>query len=241
MKLGIAQRDESSAMTSVSALIREEREREEAARIEAAQWLEQQRQLEIARIAEQRRSEAATAERLQAAQRQDEEEQHRIALRRLADRREWMEQLSAPYKASLAVFSERMNAAHAELRGMAATRGVLRNAIAALGIIAVLLAVLTYGMYNAGRNTASAAAVHVRQLEGDLTAAGARNHQLQQELAAAQAAPAVAPSPTLPAPLNTKNKGADPRGVSRGAAPARAAATAAPCNCTPGDPVCSCL
>lgn len=252
----MAERQETSVMVSIQEILRDAQHREEQEKIEAER---RAREEEQRRAEEQRRRQEEEQERLRAQeaerQRRAFEEQKRQAelqaLQEAALQRAKMEAESQARLAELTARQAHEQQLHALSQDKSKKR--LQLFLAGLGILLFALAVGGGALIKQAVDKANAAEAYARQLESDKKQAEDQESKLKQELASAKSPEEVE---AINAQLRktqedlakiqaAQQTGGAPVRHTAVAGPAQGARPAgkpgAPCNCTPGDPLCSCL
>jgi len=256
----MAERQETSVMVSIQEILRDAQSREEQDKIEAEQ---RARQEEQRRLDEIRRKQEEEAARLKA---EDEDRQRRAfeEKRRHAEIEAMQEaavqraRAEAEAQARLAEMTSRQDHER-QLHAMTHDQGKKRLKFLLVGLgVALFAAAIGGGIVIKNQmDKATAAQASANELRAQIDEAEAKRQALASQLAAAQAA--GEDTDRLRAEIaqanadlnNLKSKSGDrprPPGVGGGPAAAPAAkpagapgAPSKPCNCTPGDPLCSCL
>lgn len=252
----MAERQETSVMVSIQEILRDAQHREEQEKVEAER---RAREEEQRRADEQRRRQEEEQERLRAQeaerQRRTFEEQKRQAelqaLQEAALQRAKMEAESQARLAELTARQAHEQQLHALSQDKSKKR--LQFFLVGLGVLLFALAIGGGVMIKQAVDKANAAEAYARQLESDkkqaedqefklkeqlasakspeeVEAINAQLRKTQEDLAKIQAAQQTGGGPVRHPPVAGPAQGPRPAGKA-----------GAPCNCTPGDPLCSCL
>jgi len=253
----MAERQETSVMVSIQEILRDAQHREEQEKIETQQ---RAREDEQKRLEELRRKQEAEQERLRAEesdrQRRAFEEQKRQAeiqaLQEAAIQRAKMEAEAQARLAEMASRQEHERQLHALTHDRSKRR--LQLFLAGLGVLVFALAIGGGYVIKQSNDKANAAEAHARALEAEKQDVEAQQRRLQFELESTKDPGKIA---ELQARLTeqtqkletistqiTQTKKPGPAAAGGGGGGAGNKATGGnkpPCNCTPGDPLCSCL
>jgi colicin import membrane protein len=252
----MAERQETSVMVSIQEILRDAQHREEQEKIDSERRAQEEEQR---RVAEQRRRQEQEQERLQAEeadrQRRAFEEQKRQAelqaLQEAAVQRAKMEAESQARLAELTVRQAHEQQLHALSQDKSKKR--LQFFLVSLGALLFFLAVGGGILIKQAVDKANSAEAYARQLESDKKQAEDHETKLKEQLSSARSPEEVE---AINAQLRkTQDDLAQIRAAQQqgGGAPARRATAGpaqgqraapkpgVPCNCTPGDPLCSCL
>ena len=251
----MAERQETSVMVSIQEILRDAQNREEQEKLEAEERArqEEQRRLDEARRRqeeEQARIRADEAER----QRRSFEEQKRQAERQgLQEAAIQKARSEAESQARLAEMTSRQEHER-HLHALSHDQGKKRLRFLLAGVAVLLLVVAGVGgvMLKNTLDKANAAEVRNRELQAEKdeieertkklqfelenTKDPQRIAELQQALDAAKSAAARIDTPGTPKPPVVHQGGGGGGGGAQ-----KPSTTKPPCNCTPGDPLCSCL
>jgi colicin import membrane protein len=253
----MAERQETSVMVSIQEILRDAQNREEQEKVEAER---RAREEEQRRLDEVRRQQEAQEARLRAEeeerQRRAFEEQKRqaeiAALQEAAVQRARME---AESQARLAEIASRQDHER-QLKALGQDEHKKRLTLIASGL-GVLFFVAAIGggiLIKNAMNEADSAKQQITALQSQIDDANAKQARLSAELAntkdpekIAQLQAQLAEQQSKVQALNSQMGQARPRAASGGGAPAAkptgggGGGPSKPCNCTPGDPLCSCL
>jgi colicin import membrane protein len=252
----MAERQETSVMVSIQEILRDAQHREEQEKIDAER---RAREEEQRRADEQRRRQEEEQERLRAQeaerQRKAFEEQKRQAelqaLQEAALQRAKMEAESQARLAELTARQAHEQQLHALSQDKSKKR--LQLFLVGLGILLFALAIGGGVMIKQASDRAAASEAYARQLESDKKQAEDQESKLKAQLVTAKSQEEVdAISAQLKktqddlAKIQDAQKNGAPTVrhpvTGGGGAQAKPAARpGVPCNCTPGDPLCSCL
>jgi colicin import membrane protein len=253
----MAERQETSVMASIQDILRDAQDREEQEKVEAERRAHEEEQR---RVAEMRRRQDEEEARMRAEeddrQRRAFEEQRRqaeiLAMQEATVQRARSEAEAQARLAEMASRQDHERQIHALSQDKHKKR--LTMILVGLGIFVVVGGVLGGVMIKKSSDEAQAAKAQAAQLQGQIDDSKAKEarlaaqlanakdpaeyQQLQAQLDAEKAREAQlqsqAANPTKKAPTGGGGGGAGP-----GAKPPHASGK--PCNCTPGDPLCSCL
>ena len=253
----MAERQETSVMVSIQEILRDAQHREEQDKLEAERRVreEEERRLEDVRqrqAAEQARLRAEEEDRQRRAFEEQKRQAEISALQEAAVTRARTEAEAQARLAEMTARQEHERRLHAQSHDGSKKR--LQFLLYGLGAVLILLAVVGGVLIKNYNDKATAAEARVHELEVAMDAAEAQakalktqldnatspeeRASLEKQLAEAQKAaeaareklgnePTKRPSGPAYVPPATGNKPAKPAGT--------------PCNCTPGDPLCSCL
>lgn len=252
----MAERQETSVMVSIQEILRDAQHREEQEKVDAER---RAREEEQRRADEQRRRQEEEQERLRAQeadrQRKAFEEQKRQAelqaLQEAALQRAKMEAESQARLAELTARQAHEQQLHALSQDKSKKR--LQLFLVGLGILVFALAVGGGVMIKNASDKAAAAEAYARQLESDKKQAEDQESKLKEQLSTAKSQEEV---DAINAKLKQTQEdlakiqaaqqsgGATVRRVAGGGGGGQGKPPpkpGVPCNCTPGDPLCSCL
>jgi colicin import membrane protein len=246
-------------MVSIQEILRDAQNREEQEKLEAEERArqEEQRRIEDARRRQEEEQARLRAEEQERQRRAFEEQKRQAELQALQEAAIQKARAEAESQARLAEMTARQEHER-HLHALSQDQGKKRLRMMLAGAAALLVVVAVGGgvMINNYVNKANAAEARNRELQAEKDAVEAETHKLKfdldntkdpekiaeltQQLQAAQAKAAQLASETpsgggkpVVRPAGPANNGGQKAGGGGG--------NSRPCNCTPGDPLCSCL
>ena len=256
----MAERQETSVMVSIQEILRDAQSREEQEKVEAERRAREAEQLRLEEIRRRQEEEAARvrADEDERQRRAFEEQRRQAELAALQEATIHRARAEAEAQARLAEISSRQEHER-KLHALSQDKHKKR-----VQVIAIALGVVFFvGAIGAGvvikrtMDKADAAEVRARQLEADKQDVEQQQARLRDELASAKDPEKIAALESALAASKSKLDsiaaaaaeakkgnpvvGAMPQGQARPKPAGGGAAPGKPCNCTPGDPLCSCL
>jgi colicin import membrane protein len=254
----MAERQETSVMVSIQEILRDAQNREEQEKLEAEQRArqEEQRRLDEARRRQEEEQARIRAEEAERQRRAFEEQKRQAEIQALQEAAIQKARTEAESQARLAEMTARQEHER-HLHALNQDQGKKRLRLM-LGGAAALLLVVAVGGGVAVKNSvdkANAAEAHARELQTKIDDTETEMRRVRSDLENAKDPEKIA---ELTSQLNAMKKERDrleaegaaqpgPKPVTHtvagggGGAQKPTSGTKAPCNCTPGDPLCSCL
>jgi colicin import membrane protein len=249
----MAERQETSVMVSIQEILRDAQSREEQEKVEAERRVreEEQRRLDEIRLRQQQEQDRLRAEEEDRRRRAFEEQKRQAELSALQEAAIARARMEAEAQARLAEMSSRQEHER-QLHALSQDKSKrqLQIFLAGLGVLLFALAIGGGVMIKGAIDKANAAEARTHELEAKQEQAESEKRRLMAEMEAAKDDPAKAAA--LRDALAAAQRRIDEiRKEQTGARKTTAVAptppkstqgqSAKPCNCTPGDPLCSCL
>jgi colicin import membrane protein len=250
----MAERQETSVMVSIQEILRDAQSREEQEKVEAEQRAraEEQRRLDEVRRRQEQEEARLRAEEADRQRRAFEEQKRQAELQGLQEAAIQKARAEAESQARLAEMTARQEHER-QLHALSQDEGKKRLRTMVIGIGALLFAVAVGGgvLVKNTMDRAAAAEQHNRQLQADIDKAAEEQRQLNFQLQNTKDPAKIAELEAQVAALKDRQSNLAQQQANPGAAVQHPIAHPPPgpkppgpkpaCNCTPGDPLCSCL
>ena len=249
----MAERQETSVMVSIQEILRDAQSREEQEKVEAERRVreEEQRRLDEIRLRQQQEEDRLRAEEEGRQRRAFEEQRRQAELQALQEAAIARARMEAEGQARLAEMSSRQeHERQLHVLSQDKSKRTLQLFLAGLGVLLFALAIGGGVMIKGAIDKANVAEARTRELEAKQEQAEADKRRLMAEMETAKDDPAKAAAlrDALAAAqkriddLRREQPGARrPTAVAPATPKSIPGQSAKPCNCTPGDPLCSCL
>jgi colicin import membrane protein len=251
----MAERQETSVMVSIQEILQDAQDREEQEKVEADRRAreEEQRRLDEMRRQQEVQEARIRAEEEERQRRAFEEQKRQAEISALQEAAVQRARMEAESQARLAEQASRQeHERHLHALGQDQHKKRLTLTLVGLGIAFFVAAIGGGILIKNAFNETSVAKQQIAALQSQIDDANAKEARLNAELAntkdpekIAQLQAQLAEQQSKLQSLNSQMGQSRPRPPSGAAAPAKptggGGGPAKPCNCTPGDPLCSCL